>query len=273
MTDDRSFERAARSWLEIGPTEAPERAIEAAFLEIDTTPQERDWHVPWRSPRVDPFARALIGVAAVAALLIGGIVLLPATSGPIGGVQTPSPSASPVASPSPSPRFPLTGTFTSPIMGYSIRIADGWSVESATVRWDTYTDNDPPGADAITMNGTDSSLVMASQPIPAGTTFLQWLDRFHQNTIPGVPAGCDGGDPSKWKPVQIGPETGVLQQLCNATIAFVEVGGRVYRFAWGNDTFNTDQHITEAEFKALLKTVTFDPTRATDPPASASPAP
>ena len=37
MTDDRSFERAARSWLEIGPTEAPERAIEAAFLEIDTT--------------------------------------------------------------------------------------------------------------------------------------------------------------------------------------------------------------------------------------------
>ena len=42
MTDDRSLERAARSWLEVGPTEAPERAVEAALLRIDTTPQERD---------------------------------------------------------------------------------------------------------------------------------------------------------------------------------------------------------------------------------------
>ena len=32
MTDDRSLERAARSWLESGPTQAPERAVEAASL-------------------------------------------------------------------------------------------------------------------------------------------------------------------------------------------------------------------------------------------------
>ena len=98
MTDDRSFERAARSWLEIGPTDAPERAIEAAFLEIDTTPQERDWHVPWRLPKMNPPARALVGVAAVVALLLGGVVLLPALTGPIGG-----PSGTPTASPSASP--------------------------------------------------------------------------------------------------------------------------------------------------------------------------
>ena len=42
MTDDRSLERAARSWLEVGPTQAPERAVEAALLRIQTTPQERD---------------------------------------------------------------------------------------------------------------------------------------------------------------------------------------------------------------------------------------
>ena len=42
MTDDRSLERAARSWLEVGPTQAPDRAVEAALLRIETTPQERD---------------------------------------------------------------------------------------------------------------------------------------------------------------------------------------------------------------------------------------
>jgi len=262
MTDDRSFERAARSWLEIGPTDAPERAIEAAFLEIDTTPRERDWRVPWRLPKMNPPARALVGVAAVVALLLGGVVLLPALTGPIGG-----PSGTPTASPSASPasRFSLKASFTSRLMGYSIKIADGWVAEPATIPWDTATDNDPPGVDSITMTGTDSSLGIASQPIPAGSTYEQFLGRFHQNTIAGVPAGCDGGDPSTWKPVQIGPETGVLQQLCNATIAFADVGGRIYRFAWGNETFNADQHITEAEFKDLLKTVTFAPSSGVVP--------
>ena len=37
MTDDRSLERAARSWLEAGPTQAPDRAVEAALLPINTT--------------------------------------------------------------------------------------------------------------------------------------------------------------------------------------------------------------------------------------------
>ena len=261
MTDDRSFERAARSWLEIGPTEAPERAIDAAFLEIATTPQERDWHVPWRLPKMNPFARVLIGVTAVAVLVLGGVTLLPAVNGPIGAVPTASPTTSPAASPAAaeSPRFSLSGTFTSTLMGYSIKIADGWVAESATIPWDTATDNDPPGADSIAITGTDSSLGVASQPIPAGSTYEQFLGRFHQNEVAGVPAGCDGGDPSTWKPVQIGPETGVLEQLCNATIAFAHVGDRIYRFAWGNETFNSDQHITEAEFRDLLKTVTFAP--------------
>ena len=92
MTDDRSLERAARSWLEIGPTEAPERAVEAALLRIDTTPQERDWHVPWRLPKMTTPARvaaaAVIGVLAVGGALF---VLSPGRSG-VGG---PGPIADP----------------------------------------------------------------------------------------------------------------------------------------------------------------------------------
>ena len=48
MNDDRSLERAARSWLEAGPTQAPDRAVEAALLQIETTSQERDLRIPWR---------------------------------------------------------------------------------------------------------------------------------------------------------------------------------------------------------------------------------
>ena len=101
MTDDRSIERAARSWLEIGPTEAPERAVEAALLLIDTTPQERDWHVPWRLPKMTTPAR-VAAAAVIGVLAIGGALyaLAPGGSGPGG----PGPAISPTPSPSRSAR-------------------------------------------------------------------------------------------------------------------------------------------------------------------------
>ena len=69
MTDDRSLERAARSWLETGPTEAPDRAVEAALLRIQTTPQERDLRIPWRLPTMTTPAR--VAAAAVIGVLVG----------------------------------------------------------------------------------------------------------------------------------------------------------------------------------------------------------
>ena len=43
MTDersiDRALERAARSWIEVGPTRAPDRPVEAALALIQTTNQ------------------------------------------------------------------------------------------------------------------------------------------------------------------------------------------------------------------------------------------
>lgn len=100
MTDDRSFERAARSWLEDGPTRAPERAIEAAFLEIQTTPQERDWHVPWRLPRMTTPAR-VAAAAVIGVLAIGGAIYAVNPGGSSFGIGGPGPSPTP--SPSPMP--------------------------------------------------------------------------------------------------------------------------------------------------------------------------
>ena len=75
MTDDRSLERAARSWLETGPTQAPDRAVEAALLRIETTAQERDLRIPWRLPTMLTPARLAVA-AVIVALAMGGTVLI-----------------------------------------------------------------------------------------------------------------------------------------------------------------------------------------------------
>jgi Tol biopolymer transport system component len=105
MTDDRSLERAARSFIEAGPTQAPDRAVEAALLRIESTPQERDLRIPWRFQSMTTPAR--IAVAAVlGVLLVAGAVSLFGRLGQSSvGVPGPSPSspapASPIASPTP----------------------------------------------------------------------------------------------------------------------------------------------------------------------------
>ena len=104
MTDDRSLERAARSWIEVGPTRAPDDAVETALARIQTTSQERDWF-PWRFPLMLTPAR-LAAATLVGVLLVGGaffaLARLPAVGGPVpSAVPSPSPvvpSASPAAS-------------------------------------------------------------------------------------------------------------------------------------------------------------------------------
>jgi hypothetical protein len=102
MTDDRSLERAARSWLEQGPTEAPDRAVAAALLQIQTTRQERALPLLWRLPTMNATSRLLASLATVAVLAFGGLLVLRPGAAPGGGSNpTPSPSANPTVEPSP----------------------------------------------------------------------------------------------------------------------------------------------------------------------------
>lgn len=103
MTDDRSQERAARSWLEQGPTEAPDRAVEAALLKIQTTRQERALPLLWRLPSMNATSRLLAALATVAIVVVGGmLVLRPGTASTAGSNPTPNPTANPTVEPSPS---------------------------------------------------------------------------------------------------------------------------------------------------------------------------
>jgi hypothetical protein len=98
MTDDRSLERAAQSWLEIGPVQAPDHAVDAALARIQTTRQERGQLIPWRVPTMNSASRLVAGLAAIAAVLVVGAFLVGPRLGP-GGTTHPSPSPSPTATP------------------------------------------------------------------------------------------------------------------------------------------------------------------------------
>jgi hypothetical protein len=112
MTDDRSLERAARTWIEAGPTEAPDRAVEAALLRIQTTPQERDLRIPWRFPKMTTPAR-VAAVAVIGVLVVGGAFFMlgrPNQSN-VGG---PGPTAISTSTTSPNP-VPSASASQSPI--------------------------------------------------------------------------------------------------------------------------------------------------------------
>jgi hypothetical protein len=97
MNDDRSLERAARSWIEAGPTQAPEVAVQQALSLIETTPQERDLRISWRTRPMGRFALAVAAVATLVVVAIGGSLGLGRLpDAPDGGAgATPGPSYSP----------------------------------------------------------------------------------------------------------------------------------------------------------------------------------
>ena len=101
MTDERTFDRLARAWLELGPDEAPDRVIAAVLQATEATPQVRRplrWPI-WRSfpmPRLPIVAT----VVAILVVVIGGGLFLSRSNGP---AQVGGPSPSPIASASPAP--------------------------------------------------------------------------------------------------------------------------------------------------------------------------
>jgi hypothetical protein len=91
MSDDRQFERTARAWLELGPTDAPDHAVENALLTIEMTSQERDLQIPWRLPKMNPMMIRLGTIAIVAVVAIGGALYILRPAAQLGGQPTTAP--------------------------------------------------------------------------------------------------------------------------------------------------------------------------------------
>ena len=64
MTDDRSFDRLTRAWLDLMPAEAPDRTVDAILQAVETVPHVRPWRrLPWRLTNMN---RALLAAAIAA---------------------------------------------------------------------------------------------------------------------------------------------------------------------------------------------------------------
>jgi hypothetical protein len=144
MTDDRSLERAARSFIESGPTRAPDRAVEAALLRIDTTSQVRGLWVPWRfvvmnkSVGIAVGATAILGIALLAAALaigrpepsVGNPPSSPASSPTMTATTSPAPSIAALsAGPLTAGRYTTQSAFP---LRITVTVPDGWQALAAS---------------------------------------------------------------------------------------------------------------------------------------------
>jgi hypothetical protein len=229
MTDDRTLERAARAWLEEGPTRAPDRAVEDALQSIDSTPQDRGIWPRWR---MNPMLPRLATSAAIsAAVLIGAFAYTQLQKPTAPGQTTPVAAGGPHLNPSedigrvlPAATYYVTGAEFA--ARFSVTLPDGWILADLTsnhvrlqntandglqdltlaVLTKIYTDPcDTAGGSRFAPHRADSLLtVLASLPAyavdninntsigaAAGSSFML------RDAVPEATGGCSGPEP-RW---------------------------------------------------------------------------
>ncbi len=134
MTEN-DFDRTARLWLDDGPTQMSDRALQAALDEIHVTRQSRAWWPARRFSSMGIAVRVAAGVAAVLVVAFVGINLFSSRNGGIGG---PAPSPTPTPTPTPTPLAlsvtevpsslePGTYAVADPfLVPFSVSVPDGW---------------------------------------------------------------------------------------------------------------------------------------------------
>lgn len=119
MTSERDFDRIARAWLDLGPNEAPDRAVAAVLQAVESTPQvRRPLRRPvWRPTTMTRFSLLAV-LAGTIAIAIGALVMS-------GGGPAPAPTTAP-ASVAPQP---AGGAYATP-QPVPAAIRGGWTATS-----------------------------------------------------------------------------------------------------------------------------------------------
>lgn len=277
MTDER-FERTARIWMRQGPASAPAWPIEAALVEVETTPQVGVLPFSGGIAMMSMPARiaAVLVVAAAAVLVVANL-----PGSPIGGGPEPTETAAPPAgtatllpptptppSPTPPPPTPpvvsiptFDATFTSEIHGYSVRYPAAWAIERAERSWGPHVVLAWPSLTLDELGDGSVRFGGASQQLPEGWTPERWLawyrasyDAYRDNCVPlGPPLDS----------VTVGGHEGLINfDGCPLPVAvypggvifdiYLVVDGRGYNFV-------LDGAVDHAYLEAILATVTFEP--------------
>lgn len=180
------------------------------------------------------------------------------------GSGPPSTSASPnsphtadattrVASPIPIP--PLSMTFISPTMGYSVRYPAGWTITLATDSWPYGKTSfwDTPDGDRL--EGDGAGFRGTSQALAPGQSASQWIAEYIGTSLP---CGTQEQAP-------VGNQVGTID--LNDCPGAGRLGGRVFDIAvvagGRGYNFTMEGRVDRAFFLAMLATVTFSPNSAT----------
>ena len=213
MTDDRSLERAARSWIEAGPTRAPDQVVEAALRQIDATPQERDVRV---LRRIDmPTIARVAAAAAIGVLLVGGTLFTLGRSDQSVGAPSPTPSApSPTPSDTPAPSATPTVVdateFAAPF-----RMTLDAPIESSQVRNDVVDvkfDGGGMNIFHIEQVGSDPchSNDLQAEPLRTPQEFMDWLETIPKTTTGPVASVSIDGQDALERTLSVGPLDGCI---------------------------------------------------------------
>jgi hypothetical protein len=139
VSTDLDTTRIVRSWLRTDEHESAARILDDVLAMLDTTPQRRSWPAR-RIDQVNGIAKLAIAAAAVVAIAVVGINLMPRTGGDsaVGGstptptaIATPTPTASPSAGAQLWPTGALeAGTYNATLRGvpFSFTLpSSGWN--------------------------------------------------------------------------------------------------------------------------------------------------
>jgi hypothetical protein len=253
------FDQRIADWLEDDPDNAPEVVLATVLAAYPSIPQRHASRVPWRFRPMTQTTRLLAGAAAIAVIVLGGVLLLRpgGNTGPAAPPPNSSPSPSPAATgPSPRPAqspLALTETFTSARYAYSVKYPAGWAAAPATKTWLAGQPNTWASGINDEISGATVRFSGASQALAPGQSADQWITAY-----------ANGADTSSWSTLLMGGERARIDYdggpAAGGTItpggvmfdAIVVAGTRAYNF-------NMDGKLDRATFEAFLGTVTFDP--------------
>ncbi len=246
--NENDFDRAARAWLDDGPTRISDRALLSALEEVHTTRQRRSRWPARRATPVSIFARvAFAPVLVVAVGLLAINFIPPLLNGSIVGGPSPSPT------PTQTVDFPdLTNTFVSSRNGFSVKHPSGAVVWPAIMLgWDPGDEQSNDGVDVI-QTGVAAVFKGASIKTP------EWegsVDGFVDAITPG---GC-GATGSQRTEFTIDGRSGWIAECPNEVDALVVAGGRLYLF-----TLLHQRSDGRAVFDAFAATIDLTPETAAD---------
>jgi hypothetical protein len=256
--NETEFDRAARAWLDDGPTQISYGALSSALEEIHRTRQRR---ATWRARRATPMSSfAHVGIAAVLGVAVGVAATNVVQNQLDWRVGDPSSSAAQ------SVDFPhLTRTFVSPRNGFSVDYPDAAEITRAEQLWG-FSQQDDDGFDVVetglaaVFKGTSAQPLDAdlcyddeSEPIPC-ESIEERLDRLLSDGGCGVPR-------SQQEEITIDGHSGRVAECPNQIEATVFTGGQFYLF-----TLSHDRSDGRAVFNAFVGTIELNPRAAVDSP-------